>query len=172
MTSNIRQNFHEESEKALNSQINMELNASYIYQSMACYYQRDDVALPGFSAFFKHNADEEREHAEKLMHYLNKRGGRVILQDIRRPDRDEWGTGLDSLQSALALEKKVNESLLRLHAVASGLNDLHLTDYLESEFLEEQVRSIKEYGDLITKAKRAGPGLGEFLFDKDIKPCA
>ena len=30
----IRQNYHEESEAAINKQINMELYASYVYQSM------------------------------------------------------------------------------------------------------------------------------------------
>ena len=30
----IRQNYHEESEAAVNKQINMELYASYVYQSM------------------------------------------------------------------------------------------------------------------------------------------
>lgn len=41
------------------------------------------MALPGFSKFFKNSSDEEREHAEKLMKYQNKRGGRVVLQDIK-----------------------------------------------------------------------------------------
>ena len=72
--SQVRQNFHDETEAALNAQINMELTASYVYQAMAYHYDRDDIALPGFSHFFKHNSDEEREHAEKLMKYLNKRG--------------------------------------------------------------------------------------------------
>ncbi len=70
----IKQNFHSETEAAINDQINLELQASYVYQSMAFYYDRDDVALPGFSKYFKHNSDEEREHAEKFMTYLNKRG--------------------------------------------------------------------------------------------------
>ena len=39
-------------------------------------------------------------------------------------------------------------------------------DFLESQYLEEQVDSIKEFGDLISRAKKCGPGLGEFLFDK------
>lgn len=34
----IRQNFHEESEAAINNQINMELTASYVYQSMVSIY--------------------------------------------------------------------------------------------------------------------------------------
>ena len=76
--SQIRQKFHDESEKAINEQISLELYASYVYQSMAMYYDRDDVALPGFSAYFKHNSDEEREHAETFMKYLTKRGNFLI----------------------------------------------------------------------------------------------
>lgn len=166
----IRQNFHQEVENAINNQINMELSASYIYQSMSFYFDRDDIALPGFSHFFKHNSDEEREHAEKLMKYLNKRGGRIVLQNIAKPSQDEWGNGLNALETALDLEKKVNQSLLSLHELATSKVDPHLTDYLEGEFLDEQVESIKKLGDYITKLKRAGPtGLGEYLFDKDLK---
>lgn len=41
---------------------------------------RDDVGLPGFAAYFKHNSDEEREHATKLMVQQSRRGGRVQLK--------------------------------------------------------------------------------------------
>ena len=75
--SQVRQNFNIASEAAINAQINMELRASYVYQSMAFYFDRDDVARPGFSKYFKHISDEEREHAEKFMTYLNKRGGQT-----------------------------------------------------------------------------------------------
>ena len=167
--SQVRQNFHAETEAAINAQINMELRASYVYQSLSFYFDRDDVALHGFSKYYKHNSDEEREHAEKFMKYLNSRGGRVVLKDVKRPDNDEWGTGLNALQTALNLEKQVNASLLSLHAVASTHNDPHLSNFLEEEFLTEQVESIKHLGDMITRLNRAGPqGLGEYIFDKDI----
>jgi ferritin heavy chain len=169
MSLTIRQNFHEEVEAAINRQINMELRASYVYQSMAFYFDRDDVALPGFHKFFKHNSDEEREHAEKFMKYLNKRGGRVFYNDIQKPKNDTWGTGLEALQQALNLEKEVNQSLLDLHGLASSKTDPHFCDFLESEFLDEQVSASKELGDMITQLKRAGPGLGEFMFDKELQ---
>lgn len=165
--SQCRQNYHSESEAGINRQINMELYASYCYQSMAYYFNRDDVALPGFYKFFKHSSDEEREHAEKLMKYQNKRGGRIVLQDIKKPERDEWATGLDAMQVALQLEKSVNQSLLDLHKVAANHNDPQMTDFLEGEFLKEQVESIKEIGDHITNLKRVGPGLGEYMYDKE-----
>jgi len=58
-TSQVRQNFSQECENGINEQINMELTASYIYQSLAFYFDRDDIALPGFSEFYKHNSEEE-----------------------------------------------------------------------------------------------------------------
>eukprot|EP00916_Digyalum_oweni_P024476 GHVL01040452.1.p1 GENE.GHVL01040452.1~~GHVL01040452.1.p1 ORF type:complete len:102 (+),score=7.90 GHVL01040452.1:126-431(+) len=81
--SQCRQNYHAECEAGVNRQINMELHASYCYQSMAFYFDRDDVALPGFSKFFRKSSDEEREHGEKLMTFQNQRGGRIVLQDIK-----------------------------------------------------------------------------------------
>jgi len=166
--SQCRQNFHSESEAGVNRQINMELYASYCYQSMSFYFDRDDVALPGFAKFFKHASDEEREHAEKLMAFQNKRGGRVVLQDIKKPDRDEWGTGLDAMQVALGLEKSVNQALLDLHAVADSHKDAQMTDFIEGNYLQEQVTAIKELGDHITNLKRVGSGLGEYEFDKNL----
>jgi len=164
--SQCRQNYHAESEAGINRQINMELYASYCYQSMAFYFDRDDIALPGFAKFFRENSKEEREHAEKLMEFQNKRGGRIVLQDIKKPDRDEWGCGLDAMQVAMGLEKSVNQSLLDLHAVADSHKDAQMTDFIEGEFLQEQVKAIKEIGDHITNLKRVGTGLGEYMFDK------
>lgn len=42
---------------------------------------------------------------------------------VQKPDRDEWGTGLDAMQVALGLEKSVNQALLDLHAVADSHKD-------------------------------------------------
>nr|AGT99284.1 ferritin [Ruditapes philippinarum] len=164
-----RQNFHQDSEAGINKQINMELYASYCYMSMAYYFDRDDVALKGFSKFFKESSDEEREHAEKLMKYQNKRGGRVVLQAITKPERDEWGTGLEAMEAALALEKSVNQALLDLHKVADSHGDAQMCDFLESEYLEEQVNAIKELSDRITNLKRVGSGHGEWHYDKELQ---
>ncbi|XP_041352660.1 soma ferritin-like [Gigantopelta aegis] len=167
MTNQPRQNYHVESEAGINKQINMELYASYTYQSIAWYFERDDVALPGFHAYFKKMSLEEREHAEKFMKYQNKRGGRIVLHDIKKPDGDEWGSPLEAMQVALSLEKSVNQALLDLHAVAAKHGDAQMCDYIENDFLEEQVNSIKEISDHITNLKRVGSGLGEYMYDKE-----
>lgn len=44
-----------------------------------------------------------------FMKYLNKRGGRVVWQDIKNPDLPAEMTALDAMSKALELEKAVNE---------------------------------------------------------------
>ncbi|XP_067009166.1 soma ferritin [Anabrus simplex] len=167
--SQVRQNFHKECEDGINKQINMELYASYVYLSMAYYFDRDDIALPGLHAYFKKSSNEEREHAMKLMLYLNKRGGRIVLSSIHAPERNEWGTAEDAMMAALELEKAVNQSLLILHKVATSHEDANLCDFLETEYLQEQVDSMKEIGNHLTNIRRVGEGLGIFMFDKELE---
>lgn len=209
MTSQLRQNYHQDCEEAINKQINMELYASYTYMSMvrsqsmftktttqfmtqffqAFYFDRDDVALAGLHEYFKKASEEERGHAMKFMKYQNKRGGRITLSDIKAPKND-WGTAQDAMQAALDLETDVNEvcfqltiqldgsseyffqkhlqSLLRIHSIATGKNDVNLCDFLESEYLQEQVDSMKEISDFVTTLKRVGEGLGVHMFDRQL----
>ncbi len=93
-----RQKYAEGSEAAINEQINVEYNVSYVYHAMYAYFDRDNVALKGFAKFFKESSEEERDHAEKLMEYQNKRGGKVKLQSIVMPlsefDHAEKGDAL------------------------------------------------------------------------------
>ncbi|XP_071115219.1 soma ferritin-like isoform X1 [Haliotis cracherodii] len=165
--SQARQNYHANSEAGVNKQINVLLNCSYVYQSMSWYFDRDDVALKGFFEFLKDASCKKREFAEKMMKYQNQRGGRIVLQDIKKPRQDEWGTGLDVMQSALALEKNVNQEFLDLHKVADCNTDPQMMDFLEDEFLEEEVEMIKKLSDHVTNLKRVGPGLGEYQFDHE-----
>ncbi|XP_075045976.1 ferritin heavy chain B-like [Mixophyes fleayi] len=169
MNSQLRQNYSHDSEAALNRLVNLKMYASYTYMSMSFYFDRDDVALHHVAEFFKEQSHEEREHAEKFMKYQNKRGGRVVLQDIKKPERDEWGSTVDAMQTALNLEKTVNQATLDLHNVATDRKDPHLCDFLESEPMREHVEHIKKYGNHITNLKRLDAprnGMGEYLFDK------
>jgi len=168
MASKIRQNYHEDSEALINKQINMEFYASYVYLSMSSWFNRDEQALHGFAAFFKKQSGEEREHAIKLMEYQASRGGKCVFLDIAKPEKMEWGTPLDAMKAALELEKTVNQSLLALHTSAGDRGDAHLCDFLEGNYLDEQVEGIKDLADKITQIERAGPGLGLHMMDKEI----
>jgi ferritin heavy chain len=164
----VRYNYHEDNEGLINRQINMELYASYIYTAMAHHFGRPDVAFKGHHEYFEKMAKEENEHANKFMEYQNKRGGTIVLLDIKKPAQQSWSSPLEAHETALQLEKDVYQALLELHASSTTHADPHLSDYLEEEFIDEQVESIKQYAHYITNLRRVGTGIGEYIFDKDM----
>jgi Ferritin-like domain. len=58
--------------------------------------------------------------------------------------------------------------LLKVHKIGTAHEDANLCDFLESEYLQEQVDSIKEIADHLTNIRRCGEGLGVFVFDKEL----
>ena len=47
----------------------VEYNMSYAYHAVSSYFNRDNVALPGFVAYFREASLEERDHAQQLMDF-------------------------------------------------------------------------------------------------------
>ena len=47
----------------------------------------------------------------------------------QKPEREEWGSGLDAMQAALALEKNVNQALLDLHKLSDSHGDAQVFSY-------------------------------------------
>lgn len=156
-------------EAAINEQINVEYTMSYIYHSLAAFMDRDNVGLPGFAAYFKASSDEERHHANLLMAQQTRRGGRVKLKTIHAPESEyaseARGEALWSLELALGLEKLNFGKLRELHAVATDAGDAQVTHFLEDYLLHEQAKDVKKAADLVSRARRAGPGLGVFELD-------
>lgn len=163
------QNYPPECEVAINDQIILELYASYVYESMACYFNSHEVALKQFAQFFLQQSGKERVHAHRLIALQNQRGGHLRRRKFNRPDPNCWKNGLKALESALHLEQCVNRSLLDLHQLATEKNDAHLCDFLKGDYLQEQVKFLKELEDHITNLTQMGAlesGLAEDLFDK------
>lgn len=73
------------------------------------------MALKGFAKFFKESAEEENEHAQKLIKYQNIRGGRVLLTALNAPTQQEWESPLAAVEFALNLEKQVNQVHYLMH---------------------------------------------------------
>jgi len=163
-----RQNFADTPELLLNQQVQMELYASHSFLSMAAYFDRANVALPGFAKWAKEQSKEEREHAENFIKYINLRGGRYVADQISEPPASEWSSALEAMQFALQMEMAINRNLLKLHEAASDEVDPQMCDFLEKHYLEEQVETIKEIAHIARRLTRAGPGLGEYSVDRDL----
>lgn len=101
------------------------------------------------------------------MKHQNDRGGILVLSEISKPEKDEWGTALDGLNFALTREHQTNDAILKLYELCEKHKDHHSADFLEDNFLEEHVNSIKEITAHICNLNRAGvKEIGEYLFEQ------
>ena len=70
-----------------------------------------------------------------------------FLFDWQPPEKSDWGTGLEAMQSALELEKHVNQALLDLHKIADSHGDAQMCDFIEANYLTEQVSNLEKFND-------------------------
>ena len=165
----VRQNYHPECEAAVNNLVNLELYASYVYMSMASYFDREDVGLKHFSLFFLRQSNKEREHAEKLLGLQSQRGNNPCLCNVSGPEEENWESSLSVFESALQLAQRVHQSLLNLHQLATEKKDGHVCNFLKHQYLHEQMMFIHELGDHITNLRKLAASedsLAESLSDK------
>ena len=153
---NCRQNWSDNCEEELNKQINAEYECSIAYHYLANYFDRDDVGLDVLVEYYNKASLEEREHANNLMKYQNMRGGVVKMENITVQEilLSKSNDILESFNIALELEKSINGKLLNLHKVAEENNDPQFSDYLEGNYLNEQVESISKISKIISILER------------------
>ncbi|MGB1258764.1 MAG: ferritin [Akkermansiaceae bacterium] len=154
---------HKELETAINAQINQELTASYNYLGMSTYF--DNENLDGFARWMILQHDEEKIHAMKLLHYLQDRGGKVVLNAIPAPLAN-YANPLEVFQKALDTEVDNTKSINQLYELALQLND-HATKSHLQWFLDEQVEEEKSIEDIIALLERVGDDSTGLLYLDD-----
>ncbi len=135
---------------AINEQINKELFSSYLYLSMAAYFESEN--LPGFGNWLRIQAEEEREHAMKLFDHLLERGGKVELKAIAAP-ATTWESSLAAVEEVLEHEQKVTRSIHDLYQVALDEKDFAAQVMLHW-FIEEQVEEEANAQAILDNMKR------------------
>jgi ferritin len=152
-------------EKALNGQINAEMYSSYLYLAMSAYFE--SIGLGGFSRWMQAQAQEELIHAMKFYHFVNERGGRVMLEAIEAPT-SKWKSPLAVFQATYAHEQKVTGLINGLADLAVKEKD-HATNSFLQWFVTEQVEEEATAGDIVNKLKLVSdaPG-GLFLIDREL----
>lgn len=169
LKSNCRKNnLSNINEDNLNNQINKELLASHIYTYLYSYFSKDGVGYPGVANFFKKSSNEEKEHAEKMIEYLNTRGGNVEINELQKPNIVFDSTKsllLQAFEYTLNLEQSVYESIL---SISNSCDDPGIEDFLD-DFIKEQLDTQYDLGVKIQQLKSIGlNGHGLYQFDKDL----
>lgn len=137
---------------AINAQIGNELGASSQYLQIAAYF--DGETLPNLAQFFFLQADEERAHAMKFLHYLLEVGAQVAVPAIEAP-KVSFSSAKEAVGAALNWEKDVTRQIYGLVDTANEDKD-----YISQRFLDyyvnEQLEEISTMDTLLNMVKKAG----------------
>lgn len=134
---------------AMNEQINKELFSSYLYLSMAAYFEEKN--LPGFANWMRIQANEERDHAMKFYEFILECGGKVTLKAIAAPQTD-WASALEVAEEVAAHEAKVTASIYALYELAQKEKDYPAQMMLQW-FITEQVEEEKNAAEIVANLK-------------------
>lgn len=146
---------HDQPAKLINEQVGHEFSAFYQYIAVSTWC--DAEALPEMARYFAKQADEERQHALKMVQFLNDVDRTVIFPQIALP-KSEFESAQEVVQLAYDQEVKVTDQIKAIYDAAAEHND-RVTQNFMQWFLEEQVEEVASMDTLLKIAKRAGDDL-------------
>ena len=152
-------------EKELNAQITCEYFSSYLYLSMAAYFE--SISLPGFSHWMKIQVQEEMVHVMKFYAFINDRGARVVFGAIEKP-MAVFSSVKDVFKKTLEHEKKITKKINDLYSLAQKINDNASVMFLQW-FITEQVEEEKNVNDILARLDLIkDDSMGILMLDKEL----
>jgi ferritin len=140
---------------AMNAQVGNEMLASLQYVSIATYF--DAESLPELAAYFYRQAEEERAHAMKFVHFLVDAGARVAIPAMPAP-RSDIGSAEEAVGLSLDWEQTVTQQIYDLVEIARGDRNYIALRFLDW-FVTEQLEELTSMGTLLALVRRAGSNL-------------
>jgi ferritin len=137
-------------ESALNDQVQKEFYSSYLYLAMSAWFEANN--LPGLARWMAVQSEEERQHAIKILKFVQDRGGSVKLQAVDAPPA-KWKSALDVFEKTLEHERAVTASVHRLYELALKESD-YAAQIMLQWFVTEQVEEEKNVEEIISQLRR------------------
>ena len=133
--------------KLLNDQIALEANASNTYLAMASWSAT--TGYEGSAAFFYVQAEEERQHMLKFVHYLNDLGILATIPGTKSPTSN-FKSLETIIKTALNNEQVVTKAIHNIVEAAQKEKDHSTYAFLEW-FVNEQVEEEKKFETILQK---------------------
>lgn len=151
--------------KVFNEQVQAELYSAYMYLAMSVHLE--DENFKGMAHWMRLQYEEEREHAFRLMKFMQERGVKPELLQIDMPPA-EYGTPLEVFSKALEHEKYVTSRIHEMYEVAMKEKDYAAMSHL-LWFIDEQVEEEDKTREIVDKLMMVGDNMnGLFVIDGQL----
>ena len=140
---------------ALNAQVGHELFNSNQYLAIAAYFEGE--CLFGLAKIFFKQAEEEREHAMKIVRYILDAGGQLAVPAVPAP-RSEFGSAEDAAKLAYDSEVQTTKQIHDLVDLAAAEKS-HATGIFLQWFVTEQLEEVASADTRLKVIRKAGPSV-------------
>lgn len=138
--------------EAINRQVNAEMWSSNLYLSMSVYFGKE--GMDGFAHWMRKQAEEEMEHAHKLIDYAIDRGGEVNIGAVEVVPTT-WEGPLAAFKQTYEHECRVSAMIDDLMNIAEEDKDHASRDFL-FWFVREQVEEESTAKKIVEDLERYG----------------
>jgi ferritin len=153
-------------ESALNQQIQKEEYSSRLYLAMASWCEAS--GYPGAAEFLYEHSEEERFHMLKLIHFVNDRGGKVQLLDVKIPPL-EYESVLDIFTQIKEHEVYITNSINELYGITVEERDYTTGNFLQW-YITEQIEEESLINTILDKIRLVDTDKsGLFHIDKELQ---
>lgn len=151
---------------ALNTQMEREAYASFLYLSMASWL--DNEGLDGCSKFMHRQADEEKMHMMRIFNYLIEMDKKAVVPAVSKPP-ESFESIQQVFQEAYTHEQSVTSAINNLVDQSIKEND-HATHNFLQWYVEEQREEETLMRTILDKIGLIGNGPQSLYFiDKELE---
>ena len=135
--------------KAINEQISHEAFSGNAYIAIGSWCER--IGYDGSAKFFLEQAEEEKDHMLKFIHYLNNAGYEAVIPAIEKPPGS-----FESLEFGLESEQRVTKEIYELVDIAAKEKDYSTYSFLQW-FVTEQTEEETLFQTILQKFELPAP---------------
>jgi len=139
-------------EDALNTQINLEIEAAYTYKGMEQYFL--EAGMAQYAHFFNEHVKEELEHAGDFKKFIEDVDGHVVFKAINAVST-EYDSAQHAFEAAMDHEKKISASIIGILEIAIEEKHYAAENFLRT-YVDEQVEEEDLFRSLLDAIKLAG----------------
>lgn len=147
----------------LNKQIEKEGYSSNLYLAMASW--ADNSGFKGVADWLFAQADEERMHMLKFIHYINERDGNSVIPEFSKPPLS-YNSIKSMFEEVMKHEKYISASINEIVAKSLDEKDYTTHNWIQW-FVNEQIEEEASVREILDKLKLVGDS-HMYMFDRDI----
>lgn len=162
-------NIGQSAEDLLSQLVNHLMSLEHKCKSMSCYFRKNYQDKYGIADFYEWCSRDLDKCVEHVTDYMKKNGSQVQLKQIEKPETEDYGSPIESLEYVLREDKCLSSLMQNIHEWANSNNDHKLKEFMQKEMIGPMSAWNQHIEKMIEKMRVANQNQNLNELDKTFK---